>query len=1143
MRTFDGPRWYGTSALAVVFAAAAGAVLPLDTAAGPLGRGLAAAALALAGLAAWHAYSRRDLSGADELRAGEERYRSFIALSSEAIWRFEADPPIPTDLPEDEQLDRIYRTAHLAECNDAMARMYGYERAADVLGKRVEEFMVRGDPLNDDHVRAFIRTGYRLTDAESRETDRAGRPKVFLNNLVGVVEGGRLVRAWGTQRDVTGRVAAEEALRDANRRLAGVLDSITEGYFVLDDQFRFVEVNAAAHRLVFADRPVADLIGRGFWDVYPQGKGTEFYTQYRRAVFEQVPVHFEARSRIVDKWFEAHAYPRGGRLEVYIRDVTDRKRAEEALARTRLQFQRMAEASPDVLYVHDVVADRVLYSNRALPEVLGYTPGDVAAMGPSVSGTLVHPADLAVLHARNRRCDALPDGEVVEVEYRVRRKDGAWRWYRDRAVVFERDPGGTARSVLGVCQDVTDQKHAVDALRAARDRLAEAQRIARLAHWEMDWTTKAVRWSDEMYRLLGLTPGAVVPSVETLMALVPAEDHAAVRAAAEAAVRGHTPYQVDHRVVRPDGAVRVMSAQAEVVFAPDGRPLRFVGTMQDVTERRRAEEDLRRSEERAKFLAEFGAALAGSLDYEATLKAVAKLTVPALADFCMVHLVGPDGTARQVAEAHADPDLEGRLGAVLRRYQPTENPKSLIGRALRTGRPEFASELAPIITRETVPDEELVRLYEDLGPHSSLSVPLVARGRALGCLTLAYSTSGRRYGPDDLAFAEELARRAALAVDNARLFSDVREADQRKDEFLAMLGHELRNPLAAVRTAAHVLRELGGDPDHQRLVAMVERQALQLSRLVDDLLDVARVTRGAIHLRPVPLELATVVAVAVEAARPLMAERRHEFAVELPDRPLTARADPPRVEQVVANLLANAAKYTPPGGRVALTLTADGGEAVIRVEDTGIGLRPEALAGLFTLFRQSDHVPGQVREGLGIGLALVKALVELHGGRISARSDGPGRGSTFEVRLPVLTAGEAPAPLPTASARPPQSPAPRRVLVVEDNRDAADSLALLLRLNRHDVSVVADGPGALAVAPAFRPDVVICDIGLPGMDGYEVARRLRALPGLNGLRLAALTGYGQDSDRRRAADAGFDHHFTKPVDPDELAQFLGGPVA
>ncbi len=368
-----------------------------------------------------------------------------------------------------------------------------------------------------------------------------------------------------------------------------------------------------------------------------------------------------------------------------------------------------------------------------------------------------------------------------------------------------------------------------------------------------------------------------------------------------------------------------------------------------------------------------------------------------------------------------------------------------------------------------------------------------------------------------------------------KLAEELEEMNSRKDKFLAMLSHELRNPLAPILTALHVMQqEQTANPVQQHARTIVERQVRQLSRLVDDLLEASRLTAGKIKVRKERTELRVVVERALETARPLIEARRHELFLSLPDQPVPLYADPTRLEQVVLNLLTNAAKYTPEGGSVSLTAYREDAQAVVRVRDTGVGINPELLPRVFDLFTQAEQGLERTQGGLGIGLALVKSLVEMHEGTVQAQS-AVGQGSEFVVRLPVKA---APAHHEPEAAKPTRSPPVLRVLVVDDNVDAADSLAMLLRLGGHDVREAHSGPAAVQAAQAYQPGVVLLDIGLPGMDGYRVAERLRQQPETQKAILIALTGYGQESDRQRAREAGFDHHLVKPVDPQRLQDLL-----
>ncbi len=365
----------------------------------------------------------------------------------------------------------------------------------------------------------------------------------------------------------------------------------------------------------------------------------------------------------------------------------------------------------------------------------------------------------------------------------------------------------------------------------------------------------------------------------------------------------------------------------------------------------------------------------------------------------------------------------------------------------------------------------------------------------------------------------------------------LRLADRRKDEFLALLGHELRNPLAPIRNGLHILLQPDVDAESiEQIKRIMEKQLNHLTRIVDDLLDVSRITRGRIHLRKERIELARSVGHALESVRSFVAAQGHSLSIELPARPIQLEADPTRLEQILVNLLNNAAKYTPRGGSISLSAGREANEAVIRIRDNGIGIPPELLPQMFDLFTQAEGGLDRSQGGLGIGLTLVRSLAEMHGGRVSARSEGPGTGAEFEVRLPALAEdADTQAPSPTPRSVPDGR---RRILVVDDSDDMARTLQILLEHRGHETRVVHDGPAALLAFRIYQPDVVLLDVGLPEMSGYEVVRQLRTEPAERSPLIIAVSGYGQDSDKRQAIESGFDAHITKPVDPDALLELL-----
>ena len=521
-----------------------------------------------------------------------------------------------------------------------------------------------------------------------------------------------------------------------------------------------------------------------------------------------------------------------------------------------------------------------------------------------------------------------------------------------------------------------------------------------------------------------------------------------------------------------------------------------------------AEETTRRSN----FLARASHELSASLDLEQGMRRLLDLVVPEIA-----------GSAALVVDAETDrPLIFAKSGAQIH------------GVPTYAGLPAGVRAALKRVVREGLPLEGETVCY-----------PLRIGDRTLGALALV----SEGLSSQDLVTLQELVGRAAIALDNARLYhslqreivrsreaeESLQDANRRKDEFLAMLSHELRNPLAPIRNAVEVIRRLA-PPDAKLTMArdVVDRQVTLLARLVEELLDVSRISQGKIALKKEAVDLGRIVAHAVETARPLVDARNQTLTVSVPAAPVWLSADFARLSQVVANLLNNASKYTGEGGRIELAASGGAGEASILVRDNGAGIEPQLLDRVFDLFVQGERALDRGQGGLGIGLTLVKRLVELHQGRVEAESEGPGKGSTFRVTLPCISAVESQPRAPAAPARSSAEVYGRRVLVVDDNVDAAESTAAFLRLEGHEVKAVHDGLQALASLKVFDPHVVVLDIGLPGLDGYAVARQLRERGDTSHVLLIALTGYGQKEDRARAAESGFDYHFVKPADPREI---------
>ncbi|HEX8537917.1 MAG TPA: ATP-binding protein, partial [Cystobacter sp.] len=448
---------------------------------------------------------------------------------------------------------------------------------------------------------------------------------------------------------------------------------------------------------------------------------------------------------------------------------------------------------------------------------------------------------------------------------------------------------------------------------------------------------------------------------------------------------------------------------------------------------------------RTAFLSDVSALLSSSLDQETTLASVARMVVPRIADWCIVELVDDSGAlTTPIVVEHVDASKVQAVREYRRRFPPNPHATRGMAHVIKTGTPELSPSISDELRETSSYRPEQSSILRELGVQSSIIVPMLARGRTLGAIVLMTADSGRRFEQADLKMAEDLGRRAALALDNARLYHEAHQANRRKDEFLAMLGHELRNPLAPILTALELmqLRDAGGERERK----LIERQVKHLVRLVDDLLDVSRITRGKVELKKEPVEVSEVLAKAIEMVTPLYEQRSHRLSVDVPREELLVEADPVRLAQVLANLLTNAAKYTDPGGQVVVTVRREHGEIVVSVKDDGTGISPEMLSKVFELFVQGERTLDRSQGGLGVGLTVARSLVELHGGTISARSPGLGLGSEFQVRLPALAKPvvheEALGGPRQLASRPLRSGI--RVLLVDDNKDAVDVLAELL---------------------------------------------------------------------------------------------------
>ncbi len=780
------------------------------------------------------------------------------------------------------------------------------------------------------------------------------------------------------------------------------------------------------------------------------------------------PREREVRRAEDDRWYIRCTRPyrsMGDVIEgvvITLVDVTQLKRAQERVA----ALAAIVESAQDGIL--GVGLDGTITTwNPGAERIYGYAASE--AVGLPLAA-LHRPEARAALEQERARAAR---GEHVEVEnVAAVHKDGhGIDVFLSLSPV--RDAAGGVVALSAIAHDVTERLRAERERRRGESRLRGLSRSDVISIAFLDQEGLIADANDALLGMLGYGRDNLARGAVLLDRLVPPESRDQVRALVrEMWGEGQcAPQEVE--CLRRDGSrFACLLGGARLEGGAEG-----VVFLVDVTGRQRAVAELRRSEERLR------------LAVDATMLGTWKLDVVSGAMSCSPRTLDLWGFA---------PGEEVNYPTRLARIYPDDRPAV---------------------------DEAVRRALDPGGPGEyriAYRVPRPDGGWRW------VESSGRVFFDDAGGFRRPVRLFVTVldVTERKRTEEALQEAGRRKDQFLAMLGHELRNPLAPIRNAAQVLRKVGGgDPVLARARDIIDRQVRHMTHLLDDLLDVSRVAAGKISLRKERMDLVELVRATVEEHRPDAQAGGLALAASLPDRPVWVFADPTRISQSVANLLINALKFTPAGGHVAVAVAPEpGGTAAVTVSDDGMGIEPEMLDRLFEPFAQADRSLDRSRGGLGLGLSLVRSFVEMHGGAVAVRSEGPGKGSAFTLRLPLAEAPPAEMPEPAAPAR------PQRVLVIEDNMDAAETMATMLELYGHEVAVAHTGPEGVERARSFGPTVVLCDIGLPGgMDGYAVARALRAEPALREARLVALTGYGQDDDKLRAREAGFDEHLTKPV--------------
>ena len=876
--------------------------------------------------------------------------------------------------------------------------------------------------------------------------------------------------------DVSRRVRAEG-------RSTSILESIADGFVALDSEWRFIYMNATAERLNGQRRE--EVLGRTQWEVFPSSVGTTLDREFRRAVAEQVTAEFENYYEPWDRWFSVKVYPsKDGGLSVYYQDITERKRAEEETRQLDAR-RKLALDSAQLGSWHLNPATEELETDersRAIFGVHGHYVSFEEAFG------LIHPNDRARVHEALTAATRPDDPQPYSVEFRVVHPDGAIRWVFANGRSNFTGEGGSRRlaSFDGTAADITDRKRAEEDLRASEERYRSLFNSMDEGYCVVEMLFDAGGRPID-YRFLEVNPaferqsGLVDATGKRMRELAPGHEAHWYETYGRVAETGEA-IRFDHQAQALGG--RWFDVYAFRLGEPEQRKVAVLFT--DITERKRAEQRLRESEGRFRAL------------------------VIATSD--VLYRMSPDWSELQPLDGRG---LIASTDVPIRDYMQKNVPSFEHGRVGDAIREAISGKT----TYEL--EHQVNRPDGSLGWTFSRAVPILD---AIGDIVEWFGT------------ASDVTRRKEAEEATREQSERLREADRRKDEFLAMLAHELRNPLSAIGNAVKLASNTDAREQIDWSMDVITRQTQHLSRLIDDLMDVSRITRGKIELRQGVMEASPILESAAATVGTLVEERKHRLEVVIDRGNLWVNVDPTRLEQMVVNLLNNAAKYSENAGHIRLTARRERREVVISIKDRGVGIPPDKLPEMFELFAQADRSLARSEGGLGIGLTVVKKLVEMHGGSVTAESEGLGQGSEFVIRLPA--ASKPTAATSPAGVSPEKAVKKAKILVVDDNVDTARGMSRLLKLLGHDVAVAHDGFEAIEVARGYNPEFILLDIGLPGMSGYEVASQLRREECGQDAVIVAVSGYGQDEDRRQSKEAGFDHHLIKPLDHDALLSLL-----
>ncbi|HEV7279876.1 MAG TPA: PAS domain S-box protein [Pirellulaceae bacterium] len=890
---------------------------------------------------------------------------------------------------------------------------------------------------------------------------------------------GNVEAVAGTTRDVTDRKAAEEALERSERQSRAILESVADAFIAVDAEWRFTYVNARAEDVYGLSRE--SLLGRTLWDAFPDLIGHPFEQPFRRPMTDREPVRVEGPYAPLEGWFEVRIFPvDDGGLSFYFRDISEQQRAEDALRVSETRLRTLLDNLPYGA-VYQVVAEadgsrRFDYVSAGIEGICGVAPEEALADPMALYGPIPE-EDRAVVAAAE--VESLRDLAPYNCEFGMRHKNGEVRRVHCRSAP-RRTLGGSL-VWEGVILDVTDRHRAEEAHRAAEARLTAVVDHSPATIFLKDAEGRYLlvnRQLEEQARAMGVA-GSVVGRTDADL-LPPEIAEVFRRDDLDVLQSGRARTYEESAVVA--GELRTGLTTKFPLLDETGAAYAVGGISLDITDRVTADKRLRENQEWLRLAMEAGRM--GTWDWDVQA-----------------------GRLRWSENLESIHGLKrGEFDSTFESFQKLVHPEDL--QALQS-----AVEQA---MRDGTTYEAEFRIVR---PDGSIGW-MAGRGRAF------YDGGGA---------PTRMVGVGMDVTDRRRAEDEVREGSRRKDEFLAMLAHELRNPLAPIRSGLDLLA-MGGE--ESEIVEAMQQQVSHLVRLVDDLLDVSRIVRGRVELKRRAVELALIVRRAIETMLPQVDAQGQKLSTELPERAVWISADPVRLTQVISNLLHNASKYNDAGGRIDVAVSLAEGFATIRVRDTGIGIEPELLPRVFDLFTQASRSIDRSQGGLGIGLTVVKSLIEMHDGTVTAHSDGLGRGSEFVLRLPLCEAPEATAAgAPRAAAR-----STYKILVVDDNVAAAKMLArLLTKLGGHSVDLAHDGFAGIEAASKLSPDIVFLDLGLPKMDGFEVAKRLRETGACANALIVALTGYGTESDRSKSLQAGCDEHLVKPPEVGQLQEMLAHP--